>query len=47
MYAPLVDEGQGLFATHTVAELAAMRDLLEAMREMTDRHREGITGDRA
>ncbi len=44
MYAPLVDEGQGLFAKHTVAELAAMLDLLEAMREMTDRHREGITG---
>ena len=42
MYAPLVDEGQGLFAAHTVAELAAMRDLLEAMREMTDRHRESI-----
>ncbi len=44
MYAPLVDEGQGLFTTHTVAELAAMRDLLEAMRELTDRHREGIAG---
>ncbi len=47
MYAPLVDEGQGLFAKHTAAELAAMLDLLEAMREMTDRHREGITGDGA
>jgi DNA-binding MarR family transcriptional regulator len=47
MYAPLVDEGQGLFAKHSVAELTAMLDLLEAMREMTDRHREGIAGDRA
>jgi DNA-binding MarR family transcriptional regulator len=47
MYAPLVEEGQGLFARHTVAELAVMRDLLEAMREMTDRHRDGITGPRA
>jgi DNA-binding MarR family transcriptional regulator len=47
MYAPLVEEGQGLFARHTVAELAVMRDLLEAMRELTDRHRDGITGPRA
>ena len=43
MYAPLVEEGQGLFAHHTVAELTAMRDLLDAMRELTDRHRDGIT----
>ena len=47
MYAPLVEEGQGLFARHTVAELAVLRDLLEAMRELTDRHRDGITGPRA
>ena len=47
MYAPLVEEGQGLFAHHTVAELTAMRDLLDAMRELTDRHRDGITGHRA
>ena len=44
MYAPLVDEGQGLFAHHSVAELTAMRDLVDAMRELTDRHRDGITG---
>jgi DNA-binding MarR family transcriptional regulator len=42
MYAPLVEEGQGLFAHHTVAELTAMRELLDAMRELTDRHRDGI-----
>ncbi len=42
MYAPLVEEGQGLFAHHTVAELSAMRELLDAMRELTDRHRDGI-----
>jgi DNA-binding MarR family transcriptional regulator len=42
MYAPLVDEGQGLFAHHSVAELTAMRELLDAMRELTDRHRDGI-----
>jgi DNA-binding MarR family transcriptional regulator len=44
MYAPLVEEGQGLFAHHSAAELTAMRDLLDAMRELTDRHRDGITG---
>ena len=44
MYAPLVDEGQGLFATQTEAELTAMLELLEAMRELTDRHRDGIVG---
>ena len=43
MYAPLVEEGQGLFARHSVAQLLEMRDLLEAMREMTDRHRERLT----
>ena len=42
MYAPLVDEGQGLFAHHSVVELTAMRELLDAMRELTDRHRDGI-----
>ncbi len=47
MYAPLVEEGQGLFAHHTVAELTAMRDLLDAMRDLTDRHRDGIAGRRA
>ena len=39
MYAPLVEEGQGLFAHRSVAELAAMRDVLDDMRELTDRHR--------
>ena len=43
MYAPLVEEGQGLFARHSVAQLLEMRDLLDAMREMTDRHRERLT----
>ena len=47
MYAPLVDEGQGLFSGLTVAELTAMRDLLDAMRELTDRHRDAISGGRA
>ena len=46
MYAPLVDEGQRLLGRYTVAELQAARDLLEAMREMTDRHREGLSSPR-
>ena len=33
---------RGCSADHTVAELTAMRDLLDAMRELTDRHRDGI-----
>ena len=44
MYAPLVDEGQRLLGRYTVAELEAARELLEAMREMTDRHREQLSG---
>lgn len=44
MYAPLVDEGQRLFTRHTVDELEVLRDLLDAMREMTDRHRERLGG---
>ena len=42
MYAPLVEEGQRLLGRHTLAELTAARDLLDAMREMTDRHRERL-----
>lgn len=42
MYAPLVDEGRGLFTSLSVADLARMRDLLDAMRELTDRHRGDI-----
>jgi DNA-binding MarR family transcriptional regulator len=46
MYAPLVDEGQGLFAHHSVVELTAMRELLDAMRELTDRHRDRVAAQR-
>jgi DNA-binding MarR family transcriptional regulator len=46
MYGPLVEDGQGLFTHHTAGELTAMRELLEAMRELTDRHRERIRGAR-
>ena len=47
MYAPLVEEGQVLFVDHTVAELTTMRDLLDAMRELTDRHRARVVAERA
>lgn len=43
MYAPLVEEGQRLLGRHTLAELTAARDLLDAMREMTDRHRDRLS----
>ena len=42
MYAPLVDEGAHLLAALTPAELARMRELVEAMRELTDRQRERV-----
>ncbi len=38
-YGPLVVEGQSLFDGTTIAQLDAMRDLLDTMRELTDRHR--------
>ena len=41
-YGPLVEEGQGLFAGMTVAQLEAMRDLLREMRDLTDRHRDRV-----
>ena len=44
MYAPLVDEGAHLLAGLTPAELARMRKLVEAMRELTDRQRERVAG---
>lgn len=47
MYAPLVEEGQALFSDHSLPELTAMRDLLDAMRRLTDRHRdEMMTSER-
>ena len=42
VYAPLVEEGQGLFAHRSIAELTAMRDVLLEMQELTDRHRERL-----
>ncbi|MBD3784819.1 MAG: MarR family transcriptional regulator [Micrococcales bacterium] len=42
MYAPLVDEGQELLSGVDEARLRAMTELLERMREMTDRHAEHL-----
>lgn len=41
-YGPMVEEGQRLMAGLTRNELAAMRDLLVRIRELTDRHRENL-----
>jgi DNA-binding MarR family transcriptional regulator len=39
VYRPLVEEGAAQLARFTVAELELMRTHLEAIRELTDRHR--------
>ena len=44
MYAPLVDEGAHLLAGLTPAELARMCEILDAMRDLTDRQRERVAG---
>jgi DNA-binding MarR family transcriptional regulator len=44
MYAPLVDEGAHLLAGLTPAELSRMREILDSMRELTDRHRGRVAG---
>jgi DNA-binding MarR family transcriptional regulator len=44
LYAPLVEEGQTLFDEVSDTELVAMRDLLERMREMTERHAQRLRG---
>jgi DNA-binding MarR family transcriptional regulator len=41
-YGPLVQEGEGLLSGFSRAELATMRDLLNAMVELTDRHAERL-----
>jgi DNA-binding MarR family transcriptional regulator len=43
-YMPLVQEGSGLLADVTEEQLMRMRDWLIAARELTDRHRERISG---
>ena len=46
VYRPLVEEGATLLARFTVAELELMRTHLDAIRELTDRHRARLEGDR-
>ena len=41
-YGPLVTEGQQLFAHLGADELIALRTLLDAMRDLTDRHRSRV-----
>lgn len=42
MYGPMVAEGQEMLARLTKNDLAMMRDHLDAIRELTDRHRERL-----
>lgn len=41
-YGPLVQEGEQLFRGMSVDELERLRELLDAMRELTERHRERV-----
>jgi hypothetical protein len=43
-YGPMVTEGQQAFASFTIAELERMRDLLDGVTELTDRHRARVDG---
>ncbi len=42
VYRPLVEEGATLLARFTIAELDLMRKHLDAIRDLTDRHREAL-----
>ena len=42
LYGPLVEEGQELLGGFTLAELDRMRRHLDAVRELTDRHRDRL-----
>lgn len=44
-YGPMVEEGQQLMARLSREELTSMRDVLDTIRELTDRHRAGLTED--
>ena len=45
VYGPMVEEGMGLLACFTVAELDSMTRHLDASRELTDRHRDRLAAD--
>ncbi|MEO6412231.1 MAG: MarR family transcriptional regulator [Pedococcus sp.] len=44
-YGPMVTEGQQAFASFTIADLERMRDLLDGVTELTDRHRARVDGE--
>src|SRR5262245_23012806 len=46
MYGPLVEEGFGLLGDFDAAQLAAMRDHLGLMRDLTERHRQQLIDER-
>jgi DNA-binding MarR family transcriptional regulator len=43
-YGPLVNEGSGMLAAYSKAQLQVMLDHLIAITELTDRHREALRG---
>ena len=43
-YGPMVTEGQQALASFTIADLERMRDLLDGVTELTDRHRARVDG---
>ena len=45
LYGPLVTEGERIFDGYNKDELAAMRDQLVAMRDLTDRHRADLRAE--
>lgn len=47
LYGPLVEEGQRLLGGFSVDELDRVRDLLDGIREVTDRHTEALRSRRS
>ncbi len=47
LYGPMVEEGMGLLSGFDIAELDRMRDHLDAIRDLTDRHRETTIANEA
>ena len=45
VYRPLVEEGATMLGRFTIAELDLMRGHLDAIRDLTDRHRERLEGE--
>jgi DNA-binding MarR family transcriptional regulator len=43
-YGPMVSEGQGMFRSYSMEQLEALRELVEEMTALTERHRERLGG---